>query len=225
MGKLENSNKNELRKNTIENNIKDNDDDVKDDKVSIKIEDTKEQDSQSEMKKRKKIDIELEKIKKERDEYKDKYIRKLAEFDNYRKRIEKERKEYYCYPTTDVIKLLLPVIDSFECAINLECKLEESHIKEGMELIYKQMMDTLQSLGLEPISALGEQFDPNIHQAVAREDTTEYKNNEVIEEMQKGYIFRDKLLRPAIVKVAIHSEEQENQEESDKTKENTNDIK
>jgi molecular chaperone GrpE len=224
MGKLENFNKNELKKNSRENDIKDNDDDIKDDNAMITIEDTQEQGPQAEIKKRKKINLELEKIKKERDEYKDKYIRKLAEFDNYRKRIEKEREEYYCYPTADVIRLLLPVIDSFECAMNLECKLEESHIKEGMELIYKQMMNILQSLGLETISALGEQFDPNIHQAVAREDTKEYKNNEVIEEMQKGYTFRDKLLRPAIVKVAIHSEEQGKQKESDETKDNTGSI-
>ncbi len=221
MGELENSKKNELKEEKVENHIEDSDSHAKDNRIDIKVEDTKKKDAQDEKKKNKKITTEFEKVKKERDEYKDKYVRKLAEFDNYRKRIEKEREEYYCYPTADVIKLLLPVIDSLECAMNLECKLEESHIKEGMELIYKQMMDILQSMGLKQISALGEQFDPNIHQAVAREDTTEHENNEVIEEMQKGYIFRDKLLRPAIVKVAIHSEEQERTE---KAKEDSNTI-
>jgi molecular chaperone GrpE len=214
MGELENSKKNELTENKVEKPIEANDSNAKDNSIDIKVEGTKKKGAQVEKTKNKKIAPEFNKVKKERDEYKDKYIRKLAEFDNYRKRIEKEREEYYCYPTADVIKLLLPVIDSLECAMNLECKLEESHIKEGMQLIYKQMMNILQAMGLKQISALGEQFDPNIHQAVAREDTTEHENNEVIEEMQKGYIFRDKLLRPAIVKVAIHSAEQERTEEA-----------
>jgi len=161
-----------------------------------------------------KLKKKIEELAKEKDDYKDKYIRKLAEFDNYRKRIEKEREEYYCFPTTEVIKLLLPVIDSYESALKMDCKYTEDNFKEGIELLYRQMMDILKSLGLEGIPALGEQFDPNIHQAVAREDSNSYKDNEIIEEMQKGYMFRNKLLRASLVKVAINKEEKETKKES-----------
>lgn len=159
----------------------------------------------------------IEELKKESLDYKDKYIRKLAEFDNYRKRIDKEREEYYCFPTADVIKLLLPLIDSFESALKMDCQYTEETFKEGIELLYRQMMNILQSLGLESISALGEQFDPNIHQAIAREDSDSYGNNQIIEEMQKGYMFRNKLLRASLVKVAINKEEQETKKEAKET--------
>lgn len=146
---------------------------------------------------------EFEKVKAERDALLDRLARTQAEFDNARKRAVKEQQDFRDYATIDSLKTLLPVIDSFERA--LQVKSEPSDFRDGVELIYKQLQDALAKQGVRPISAKGEPFDPRYHEAIEMVDTTEAKDHEVIEELQRGYKFKDRLLRPAMVKVARNS--------------------
>jgi molecular chaperone GrpE len=143
---------------------------------------------------------ELEKIKAERDALLDRLARTQAEFDNARKRAIKEQQDFRDYATIDSLKALLPVVDSFERA--LQVKSEPSDFRNGVELIYKQLEDALVRLGVRPIPAKGEPFDPRYHEAIEMVDTTEAPDHEVIEELQRGYKFKERLLRPAMVKVA-----------------------
>jgi molecular chaperone GrpE len=134
----------------------------------------------------------------------DKLLRRQAEFDNYRKRIERERSELYQHGREDVLLQFLPVVDNFERALS---SLEESEgdaeaLRRGVELIHKQFKDALSKLGLEPVEAVGHTFDPHVHEAVTTEVTDKHKENTVIEEFQRGYKIGDRLLRPAKVKVA-----------------------
>src|SRR5258708_1342812 len=134
----------------------------------------------------------------------DKLLRRQAEFENYRKRVERERAELYQHGRDDVLLQFLPVVDNFERALS---SLEESEgdaeaLRRGVELIHKQFSDALAKLGLETVEAVGHTFDPNVHEAVTTEATDKHKENTVIEEFQRGYKIADRLLRPAIVKVA-----------------------
>jgi molecular chaperone GrpE len=143
---------------------------------------------------------EFEKIKAERDSLLDRLARMQAEFDNARKRATKEQQDFRDYATIDSLKALLPVIDSFERA--LQVKSDPSDFRSGVELIYKQLQDALAKQGVRPIPAKGEPFDPRFHEAIEMVDTTEAADHEVLEELQRGYKFKDRLLRPAMVKVA-----------------------
>ena len=134
----------------------------------------------------------------------DKLLRRQAEFDNYRKRVERERSELYQHGREDVLIQFLPVVDNFERALS---SLEESEgdaeaLRRGVELIHKQFKDALSKLGLEAVEAVGHTFDPHVHEAVTTEATDKHKENTVIEEFQRGYKIGDRLLRPAKVKVA-----------------------
>ena len=134
----------------------------------------------------------------------DKLLRRQAEFDNYRKRVERERNELYQHGREDVLLQSLPVVDNFERALS---SLEESEgdaeaLRRGVELIHKQFKDALSKLGLEAVEAVGKTFDPHVHEAVTTEATDKHKENTVIEEFQRGYKIGDRLLRPAKVKVA-----------------------
>lgn len=138
----------------------------------------------------------------------DKLLRRQAEFDNYRKRVERERNELYQHGREDVLIQFLPVVDNFERALS---SLEESDgdaeaLRRGVELIHKQFKDALSKLGLEPVEAVGHTFDPHVHEAVTTEATDKHKENTVIEEFQRGYKIGDRLLRPAKVKVASSPE-------------------
>ena len=138
----------------------------------------------------------------------DKLLRRQAEFDNYRKRVERERSELYQHGREDVLLQFLPVVDNFERALS---SLEESDgdaeaLRRGVELIHKQFKDALSKLGLEPVEAVGKTFDPHVHEAVTTEATDKHKENTVIEEFQRGYKIGDRLLRPAKVKVAASPE-------------------
>lgn len=138
----------------------------------------------------------------------DKLLRRQAEFDNYRKRVERERSELYQHGREDVLLQFLPVVDNFERALS---SLEESEgdaeaLRRGVELIHKQFKDALSKLGLEPVEAVGKTFDPHVHEAVTTEATDKHKENTVIEEFQRGYKIGDRLLRPAKVKVAATPE-------------------
>jgi molecular chaperone GrpE len=146
------------------------------------------------------LETELQKVKAERDSLLDRLARAQAEFENARRRASKEQQEFRDYASLDTIKSLLPVIDSFERA--LRAKSDAGDFRGGIELIYKQLQDALAKLGVRPVPAVGEPFDPHYHEAIEMVETAEAADHEVLEELQRGYRFKDRLLRPAMVKVA-----------------------
>ncbi len=131
----------------------------------------------------------------------DKVLRQMAEFDNFRKRTQKEKQQSFSDGVKSVVEKLLPVIDNFERAMVSE-EDKESNFYKGVEMIHKQFLSTLDELGIKPIPTVGEEFDPNLHFAVATEENENFGENTVSEEMQKGYIHFDRVIRPAMVKVA-----------------------
>jgi molecular chaperone GrpE len=145
---------------------------------------------------------ELEKVKAELDHLLDRYARQQAEFDNARKRAAREQQDFREYALTDAVKTLLPVLDSFDGAIKAP---EGSDFRSGVELINKQFHDALAKLGVQPIEAQGAPFDPHLHQAVQMIETDQVEDNHVVEELQRGYKLKDRLLRPAMVVVAKNS--------------------
>jgi molecular chaperone GrpE len=144
---------------------------------------------------------EIVELRKERDALQDRLLRQAAEFDNYRKRIDRERKDVAQMAAVDFVQELLPVVDDFERALQIEAPGAESY-RQGLEIIHRALMDTLRKRGVTPIDAVGAAFDPLVHQAVAYEDAPDRRDGEVIEQFARGYRLGDKLLRPAMVKVA-----------------------
>jgi molecular chaperone GrpE len=142
---------------------------------------------------------ELRKARAERDVLYDRLARVQAETENLRKRAAREQSDFKEYAVADVMKSLLPILDSFDRA--LETHGGDENFR-GVELINRQMHDTLTKLGLRPIPAQGEVFDPHLHQAIQMVDTSDVEDNRIIEELQRGYKFKDRLLRPAMVRVA-----------------------
>ena len=131
----------------------------------------------------------------------DRLLRLRAEFDNARRRAERERSEFLQFAAMDLIKELLPVVDDFERALKVETA--DRDYAKGVELIYQRLVETLKKIGLEPIDTTGQRFDPNLHQAVDRVETEEADDMAILSEYQRGYNFKGKLLRPAMVKVAV----------------------
>jgi len=124
-----------------------------------------------------------------------------AEFDNARRRSERERSEYLQFAAVDLVKDILPILDDFERALQVETA--DRNYAKGVELIYQRMSETLKKLGLEPIETASRKFDPNLHQAVERVETEDAEDQSILAEFQRGYNFKGKLLRPAMVKVAV----------------------
>jgi molecular chaperone GrpE len=154
------------------------------------------------------LQAQVDELTAERGSLYDRLLRRQAEFENYRKRVERERSALYQHGRDDVVLQLLPVLDNFERALS---SLESSEgdaeaLRHGIELIHKQFKDALSKFGLEPVEAVGKTFDPHIHEAVTTEATDEHKENTVIEEFQRGYKIGNRLLRPAKVKVASSPE-------------------
>ena len=143
---------------------------------------------------------ELETLQKAKDELYDKYLRTLAEYDNFRKRSQREKDAIYGDATTESIKKLLPVVDSFERALNYECKDEE--FKKGISLIQNTLKDVFDSLGVKEIPDIGEQFDPNLHEAVMHTEDPSYGENVITDCYRKGYTLNDKVIRFSMVIVA-----------------------
>ena len=141
-------------------------------------------------------------IKLERDDLYDRLLRKTAEFDNYRKRIERERREQADQAVVDLLQELLMVVDDFDLALKVEAGDGAKSYRKGVELIHAKLQDLLRKQGVRGIEALGADFDPNVHQAVAHEVSPEHREGEVIGELRRGYMLGDRLLRPAMVKVA-----------------------
>jgi molecular chaperone GrpE len=144
----------------------------------------------------------LDIVKRERDDYYDRLLRKTAEFDNYRKRVERERRQQAEHAVTDLLLELLPVVDDFDRALTVDADDNSASYRKGVELIHAKLHDLLRKQGVRPIDAIGADFDPNLHQAVAHEASPGHREGEVIGEMQRGYTIGDRLLRPAMVKVA-----------------------
>ncbi len=151
---------------------------------------------------------ELKRVEAERQDLLDKLSRRSADFDNFRKRTERERSETYSRALAEVVRRLLPVLDNLQRALDAErlVEVKESeefrHFLQGVELINRQLGGVLESLGVEAVPTVGELFDPHVHEAVATEETDEFEPDTVTQEMQRGYRLGDKLLRPAMVKVA-----------------------
>jgi molecular chaperone GrpE len=134
-------------------------------------------------------------------EWKNRYMRTLADFDNYRKRADREKNEFFKYALSGTFKDLLPILDNFDRALDHAEEGDDFH--KGVLLIYKQLFDMLKKAGLRPIEDSGVTFDPNIHEAVIREENDKVPTQTVLEVLQKGYFLHDRLLRPALVKVAV----------------------
>lgn len=143
---------------------------------------------------------EFQKLKAERDSLLDRLARAQAEFENARRRATKEQQDFRDYAAADSIRPLLPVLDSFERA--LQVKSDPADFRSGVELIYRQLQDALTKLGVRAIPAQGEPFDPHVHEAIEMIETTDAPDHQVLEELQRGYKIKDRLLRPAMVKVA-----------------------
>ena len=131
----------------------------------------------------------------------DRYLRLQAEFQNLRRRVEKEKMEWHEYAATESVRALLPILDDFERALKIDCV--DKDYSRGMELIYQRLFDSLKKLGLEPIISVGQPFDPHLHHAVERKESPEAADGTILEEYQRGYNFKGRLLRPAMVAVAV----------------------
>ena len=155
---------------------------------------------------------ELKRVEAENAELKDRLARRQADFENYRKRMDRERSETYNRVVIDIAGKLLPVLDNLKRALEAEASVEASesdefrHFLSGVDLIYKQLDGVLEALGVTPIASVGEHFNPHIHEAVVTEETDEFEPDTVIQEIVSGYRLGDKLIRPALVKVAKGNE-------------------
>ncbi len=151
---------------------------------------------------------ETEKLKAERDALLDRLARLQAEFDNARKRAVREQQDFREFAAADVIKNFLPILDSFERALkaggdsNSNSNSNSNEFRNGIELIYRQFQDALQKIGVQPIVSVGQPFDPRVHEAVEMVDTSEVPDHHVLDELQRGYKYKERLLRPAMVRVA-----------------------
>jgi molecular chaperone GrpE len=149
------------------------------------------------------ITAERDQLATERAELQDRLLRSQAEFQNLRKRVERERVELYEYTSMEAVRVLLPILDDFARALKAESA--DKDYVAGIELIYNRFYDTLKKLGLEPIDSTGQPFDPQIHHAVDMVETSDVPDHTVLEEFQRGYNFKGRLLRPAMVKVAVET--------------------
>ena len=149
-------------------------------------------------------DAEVAKLAADLNELRQTLMRRQADFDNYRKRIEKERAEDAKRHTARVIEGLIPIIDGFEHALAAHREAEYENYRKGFELIYKQLVDNVTRLGVERIDPLGKQFDPHLHQAMDRTESVQHEDGTILQVFQPGYIFHGRVLRPAMVRVAVH---------------------
>jgi len=147
---------------------------------------------------------ELTKLATDLDDLRQTLLRRQADFDNYRKRIEKERAEDSKRATARVIEGLIPVLDGFEHALAAHREAEYENYRKGFELIYKQLLDNVTRLGAERLEPLGKMFDPHLHQAMDRAETTDHEDGTILQVFQPGYLFHGRVLRPALVRVAVH---------------------
>ena len=143
----------------------------------------------------------LSTLNEQKAELQDLLQRRQAEFDNFRRRTEREKSEFAQYASTEFIREILPIVDDFERALTADSGSKE--YAKGVEMIYNRLADTLKKLGLEPIETAGKPFDPHVHQAVEKVHSAEAEDNAILGEFQRGYFFKGKLLRPSMVRVAV----------------------
>ena len=148
---------------------------------------------------------ELEQVRTERDQLLDRLARLQAEFENSRRREVKERQDVRDYAVQNAVEPFLGVMDNFQLALNAEGSVDQ--LRSGVELILRQMDEALRGLNVQPVESVGQQFDPRVHEALASIETAEYPDHQVIEEIRKGYKLREKLLRPALVKIAVNGKQ------------------
>ena len=142
-------------------------------------------------------------LQRERDEFYELLLRKTAEFDNFRKRIDRERADRYSAAASDLLADLLPLVDDLERALEVDVDAATaSSYREGVSLIHRQLLDLMEKRGVSRIDAVGADFDPHVHQAVATDAATDHRDGEVLEELRRGYMIRGRLLRAAMVRVA-----------------------
>lgn len=144
---------------------------------------------------------EIEQLKAEKQQIYDRMIRLQAEFDNFKKRTQRERIAERKYQAQDLVTELLPALDNFERALQVEVTDATKSIMEGITMVYNQIKEALKSQGVEEIKTVGQEFDPNLHHAVMQVEEEDKQSNEIVEELQKGYLLKDRVIRPAMVKV------------------------
>jgi molecular chaperone GrpE len=148
---------------------------------------------------------EYDRVSQERDALLDRLARLQAEFENYRKRSAREQAEFRDYAVADAVKNFLPILDNFNLALrSANAESSDQSLRSGIELIRKQMEDTLARLGVQVVAAQGQIFDPRVHEAIEMVESSDHADHEVIEELQRGYKLKDRLLRPAMVRVATN---------------------
>jgi molecular chaperone GrpE len=147
------------------------------------------------------VTAERDQLAAERAELQDRFLRGQAEFQNFKKRVERERVELFEYASTEAVRSLLPILDDFQRALKVESA--DREYVSGIELIYQRFFEALKKLGLEPMDSQGQAFDPQVHHAVEMVETDEAPDHTVLEEFQRGYNFKGRLLRPAMVRVAV----------------------
>ncbi|MFD2630879.1 nucleotide exchange factor GrpE [Oceanobacillus kapialis] len=191
---MENEKKDVVRENEAENNESDHIE-VIDSEESILEEAGNEEEVQNPLQQ------EVDKLNKEKEEINGRYLRLQAEFDNFKKRTQKEKEADRKYKSQDLVNDLLPAVDNFERALQVESTEENASLVEGITMVYRQLKDALKNAGVEEIETTGKEFDPNLHHAVMQVEDEELEANTVVEELQKGYILKDRVIRPAMVKV------------------------
>jgi len=149
-------------------------------------------------------DAEVAKLANDLNDLRQTLMRRQADFDNYRKRIEKERADDSKRATARVVESLIPIIDGFEQALAAHREAEYENYRKGFELIYKQLVENVSRLGVERTDPLGKQFDPHLHQAMDRTETLQQEDGTILQVFQPGYVFHGRVLRPAMVRVAVH---------------------
>jgi molecular chaperone GrpE len=196
-----------VKENTNTEQIVENEETVEEKEELLENEDTQEEDKieepQNNESNEAKLQAEIESLKKEKEEVYQRLLRAQADFENFRRRTTKERENDLKYRSQEVVMELLPVIDNFERALQVEVTGEGAEkFVEGMKMIYRQLLQVLENSGVEEIKAEGEPFDPHVHQAVMQVEEADKESNMVIEVFQKGYKLKDRVIRPAMVKVS-----------------------
>ena len=147
------------------------------------------------------LTAERDRLAAEKVELQDRLLRRQADFENFRKRADRDRSEFVQYAGMEFVREMLPILDDFERAMKVECS--DANYTKGVQLIYTRLYEALKKMGLEPMDTVGKTFDPNLHQAIERVETDQAEDQTILGEFQKGYNFKSKLLRPAMVKVAV----------------------
>lgn len=146
--------------------------------------------------------LEIQRLQQELDDRQNRLLRLQADFENYRRRVRLDQEAAVKYRAQSLIENILPALDNFDRALNIEAKEEETlQLLKGVEMVHRQLHDALKTEGLEVIEATGKEFDPNFHQAVMQVEDSNYESNIVVDELQKGYILKDRVIRPTMVKV------------------------